>query len=197
MIISVEGIDGAGKTTLVKALEKALKEKGIEVEVFREPGTTAVGEKIREILKNTELDPLTELLLFEASRRELFVKVLRHVPKEKVILIDRFYDSSTAYQGYGKGIEISLIEFLNERTTEGLKPDLTILIDIDPETALSRIGKKDRFEDREFLEKVREGFLKIAEKEKGRFFTIEGHRSKEEIRDLAVEKIIELLGSIS
>ena len=192
MIISVEGIDGAGKTTLVKALEKALREKGIEVEVFREPGTTEVGEKIRDILKSTEIDPLTELLLFEASRRELVATRLKDTGK-KVILIDRFSDSSTAYQGYGKGVDLKLIELLNEKVTEGIKPDLTILLDIDPDTALSRIGKRDRFEEREFLQRVREGFLRIASSDKNRFLILNGKGSKEEVLDRALTRVMELL----
>ncbi len=165
MLITIEGIDGAGKTTIALKLYEYLKREKGEVYLFREPGSTEVGEKIREILLMYDVSDITELLLFESARAELTERLLLPLlEKGKIVILDRFYDSTTAYQGYGRGIDIEMIERINMFASKGIKPDLTILLDISPEVALERLRAKDRFEEIDFLRKVREGFLKIAEK---------------------------------
>ncbi len=165
MLITIEGIDGAGKTTIALKLYEYLKREKGEVYLFREPGSTEVGEKIREILLMYNVSDITELLLFESARAELTERLLLPLlEKGKIVILDRFYDSTTAYQGYGRGIDIEMIERINMFASKGIKPDLTILLDISPEVALERLRAKDRFEEIDFLRKVREGFLKIAEK---------------------------------
>ncbi len=165
MLITIEGIDGAGKTTIaIKLYEYLKKEKG-EVYLFREPGSTEVGEKIREILLMYDVGDITELLLFESARAELTERLLLPLLKKgKIVILDRFCDSTTAYQGYGRGIDIEMIERINMFASRGIKPDLTILLDISPDVALERLKAKDRFEEIDFLRRVREGFLRIAEK---------------------------------
>ena len=165
MLITIEGIDGAGKTTIALKLYEYLKREKGEVYLFREPGSTEVGEKIREILLMYNVSDITELLLFESARAELTERLLLPLlEKGKIVILDRFCDSTTAYQGYGRGIDIEMIERINMFASKGIKPDLTILLDISPEVALERLRAKDRFEEIDFLRKVREGFLKIAEK---------------------------------
>ncbi len=165
MLITIEGIDGAGKTTIALKLYEYLKKEKGEVYLFREPGSTEVGEKIREILLMYEVGDITELLLFESARAELTERLLLPLLKKgKIVILDRFCDSTTAYQGYGRGIDIEMIERINMFASRGIKPDLTILLDISPEVALERLRAKDRFEEIDFLRRVREGFLRIAEK---------------------------------
>ncbi len=182
MLITIEGIDGAGKTTIATKLFKYLKDKGYEVHLFREPGSTEAGEKIRDLLLYYNLDDRAELLLFESARAELVEKKILPLLKEgKTVILDRFFDSTTAYQGYGRGLDIEKVKIINEFATKDLKPDLTILLDIRPEIALERIGARDRFEELEFLKKVREGFLKIAEEEKERVHIVDAERKIEEV----------------
>ncbi len=165
MLITIEGIDGAGKTTIALKLYEYLKKEKGEAYLFREPGSTEVGEKIREILLMYEVGDITELLLFESARAELTERLLLPLLKKgKIVILDRFCDSTTAYQGYGRGIDIEMIERINMFASRGIKPDLTILLDISPEVALERLRAKDRFEEIDFLKRVREGFLRIAEK---------------------------------
>ncbi len=165
MLITIEGIDGAGKTTIALKLYEYLKKEKGEAYLFREPGSTEVGEKIREILLMYEVGDITELLLFESARAELTERLLLPLLKKgKIVILDRFCDSTTAYQGYGRGIDIEMIERINMFASKGIKPDLTILLDISPEVALERLRAKDRFEEIDFLRRVREGFLRIAEK---------------------------------
>lgn len=167
MLITIEGIDGAGKTTVALKLYEYLKGEKRDVHLLREPGSTEIGEKIRDLLLTYDMGSVTELLLFESARAELTERLLIPMLKEnKIVILDRFYDSTTAYQGYGRGLDIDLIEKINLFATRGIKPDLTILLDISPELALERLGAKDRFEETEFLKRVREGFLKIAERNK-------------------------------
>ncbi len=182
MLITIEGIDGAGKTTIATKLFKYLKDKGYEVHLFREPGSTEVGEKIRDLLLYYNLDERAELLLFESARAELVEKKILPLLKEgKMVILDRFFDSTTAYQGYGRGLDIEKVQIINEFATKGLKPNLTILLDIRPEIALERIGARDRFEELEFLKKVREGFLKIAEEERERIHIVDAEREIDEV----------------
>ncbi len=183
MLISFEGIDGAGKTTVARKVHEFLNKKGFKVCLFREPGGTSEGEKIREIILNYETDPRTELFLFLASRSSLVKrKVIPCIEKGYIVLLDRFTDSTVAYQGYGRGFDIDFVKKLCEFSSYGIKPDITFLLDISPEEALKRLNReRTRFEELEFLKKVREGFLKIAREEKERIVIIDASSSEEEV----------------
>lgn len=187
--ITFEGIEGCGKTTQVELLKGYLEKKGKEVLKLREPGGTALGEKVRAILLNSEaepIDPWAELFLYEACRAQIVSNVIRNALGEgKIVICDRFTDSTIAYQGYGRGLDVGSIASLNEMATGGLKPGLTILVDCDPEVGLKRAwsrievtsgAKEDRFEKEDiiFHKKVREGFLKIAAQEPQRVRVVRG-----------------------
>ena len=181
MLIAFEGIDGSGKTTQARKLYEYLKNKGKEVSLYREPGSTKVGEKIRDIILCHCTDEVTELLLFEASRSCLMSeRVIPDLKEGKIVILDRFTLSTLAYQGYGKGIEIEKIKTLNEFATRGVKADIIFLLDLPVEEALKRLKSKTRFENEEFLRKVREGFLKLA-KECDNVVVIEATKDKESV----------------
>ncbi len=197
MLISFEGIDGSGKSTQASKLRDFLLSEGLKAELLREPGGTQVGERIRHLLFEEEMHPITELLLFEAARSELVRRKIKPLLSEgKVVILDRFVDSTLAYQGYGRGLELSLVRELNGIATDGLVPHLTFLIDTDVRTALSRKQDKNRFEDLNFILKVREGFLKIAEQERERIFLINGNLPPsavfKEIKKIVQEKLWDL-----
>jgi dTMP kinase len=198
IFISLEGIEGTGKTKQSMLLYKYLKKMGYKVILTAEPGGTLIGLKIRDLLlsiENKKMTPLTELLLYNASRAQHIKEVIIPALKKGFIVItDRFIDSTKAYQGYGRGIDLKLIDLLGEIVTEGLKPDLTILLDLDAKIGLKRnkgINKKDRLEleDIKFHKKVREGYLKIAAKEPERIKLIDANQSIEEIH----KKIIDIV----
>ncbi|MFH0930593.1 MAG: dTMP kinase [Candidatus Zixiibacteriota bacterium] len=184
ILITFEGIDYSGKTTQVKKLVSYLRRKSYKVILLREPGGEKVSENIRQILlasKNTGMNPVTELLLYIASRAQLVSKIILPALKQgKIVICDRFYDSTLAYQGYGRGLDKKTIEYLNKISTLGVKPELTILIDIPIGIFVKRMRKnnkkKDRIEKEKvgFYKKVREGYLKIARREKKRFKVIAG-----------------------
>ena len=189
-LITFEGIDGSGKSTQAERACAYLVQKGVMCDLLREPGGTKAGELIRNILLSSareqlNLDSYTEYLLFAASRAELCRTIV--VPKLRdgcTILLDRFGDSSTAYQGYGHNVDIDFIKRTNDIASGGLIPDLTLLFDIDPEVALSRPGSfDDRIEKRglEFFNKVRGGFLALAEAEPERFRVIDAEQTIEDV----------------
>ena len=183
-LITFEGIDYSGKTTQAKRIFNYLKRKGHKVILLREPGGEKVSENIRQVLlssRNTGMNPLTELLLYEAARAQLVSKIILPALKQgKIVICDRFYDSSLAYQGYGRLLDTKIVDYLNRVSVSGLKPDLTILIDIPIKVFSSRMRqnnkKKDRIEKEkiDFYKRVRDGYLKIARKEKKRFKVIDG-----------------------
>lgn len=191
LLITFEGIDGSGKTTQVGEFIRRLDFEGISHVLFREPGGTLIGEKIRDILldkKNSGMGPITELLLYSASRYQLTCEsILPALKSGKVVICDRFYDSTTAYQGYGRGIDLTFIKRLNSIATDGLVPDLTFILDVSLTERENRIGKKelDRLEQEndEFQRRVRDGFLEIAEESPERFVVIDGSRSPKIISD--------------
>jgi dTMP kinase len=190
-LITFEGIDYSGKTTQAKKLFNYLKRKGRKVVFLREPGGEKVSESIRQVLlssRNVGMSPLSELLLYMASRAQLVSKVILPALKQgKIVICDRFYDSSLAYQGYGRGLDKKMIEYLNRISVSNTKPDLTILIDIPIKIFVQRMRENDKKKDRiekekiDFYRRVREGYLKIAQKEKRRFRIIDGSNKIEEV----------------
>ncbi len=197
---SFEGIEGSGKTTQCRLLGEYLRSRGFDVVETAEPGGTVISSKIRQILlePGNQIDPLTELLLYYSSRAQLVSEVIRpSLEKGRIVITDRFTDSTLAYQGYGRGIEKEVIQMLNEIVVPDIKPSLTFLLDLEVEEGLRRnrgAGKEDRFETEtiEFHRRVREGFLKIASQEPERIKVIDASRSPEEIHQEIV-KIIEKL----
>lgn len=191
-LISFEGPEGAGKSSVLEAVLPLLEEKGIPFITTREPGGVDIAEKIRQVIldpDHTSMDAKTELLLYIASRRQHLVeRVLPALAAGKIVLIDRFIDSSVAYQGYGRGLSVEDIEWLNQFATDGLKPDLTLYFDLDVEEGLARIAKNREREvnrlDLEGLElhqKVRQGYLALSEKEPERIVKIDASQSFEAV----------------
>jgi dTMP kinase len=198
VFISFEGIEGTGKTIQSKLLYEHFKKTGYTIILTEEPGGTSIGLKIRDVLlsvENKEITPVTELLLYNASRAQHLKEViLPALKKGGIVITDRFSDSTVAYQGYGRGIDLKLIDSLERIVTEGLKPDITLLLDLDVETGLLRnkgINKTDRFEleDLEFHKKVRDGYIQIAAKEPGRIKLIDASGSIEEIQGKIIDMV--------
>ncbi len=189
--ITLEGIEGAGKTTIAKRLENWFHEQGRPVFRTREPGGTEIGESLRELILNAErpLSVQAELLLLEAARAQIMDEIILPALEEgKVVILDRHSDSTTAYQGYGRGVEISLIARINRFACQGRAPDLTFLLDVDVHTGLQRAQKvkeranfQDRFETEavEFMQRIREGFLQIAQQEPQRIAVISARENSE------------------
>ncbi len=179
-LITFEGIDGCGKSTQAHLLYERLRKHGRECAIYREPGGTPLGENIRKILLNQseKIDIVAEMLLFSAARAELIGQVIKPLlSKGRVILLDRFIDSTIAYQGYGRGINISLIESVNNVVVQGIEPDATFLLDIDPEDSMQRLRRAhDRMEQEgiAFMKKVRTGYLTLAESDSSRFHVLDG-----------------------
>lgn len=178
--ITFEGPEGAGKSTQCRLLAGWLHEKGEDVLITRQPGGDPVGSKLRDIMLDRSQEPLTaqaELLLMMADRSMSVAAVIQpHLNRGGTVICDRYADSSVAYQGYGRGLDIDLIDRLNEFATGGLWPDLTILIDIDPSLGLARQAERTRMEDErlDFHRRVHVGFLDIARRNPGRFATVDG-----------------------
>ena len=187
MFITFEGADGCGKTTQMKLLAEYLEKKGIDVVLTREPGAKGLGEKVREILLNYEgpVSDRCESFLFLADRAQnIDIIVNPAVEEGKIVLCDRHIDSTVAYQGYGRGLDIERINMLNNIATNGRKPDLTFVFDIDIETSMARVGKeKDRMESagKDFHNRVRQGYLELAKQEPQRIKVIDAAKSIEEI----------------
>ncbi len=203
LFITFEGVEGCGKSTQAKALEQKFRRQGIPVILAHEPGGTPLGMEIRHILKKSRLNPpfaITELLLFAASRAQLVTGVIRpNLKQGKVVICDRFADSTLAYQGYGRGINLNTIAPINSLATKGLKPDLTILLDLPAESSLSRLGDKrrDRFEQEglDFHQRVRDSYLKLAAQEPNRWLVIEATLPKQKIGKIIWEKVSQLLSA--
>ena len=198
MFISFEGIEGTGKSTQARLLANHLKEKGYRVIQTMEPGGTRISLKIRELLlsmESREMDHVAELLLYNAARVQHIKEIIRPaLERGDIVITDRFSDSTVAYQGYARGIDLQLIDSLDMIATKKLRPDITILFDVDVRTGLARnkdLGKNDRLEleDISFHEKVREGFLQMAARESGRIKVVDCSESLEGVH-LKVVKII-------
>lgn len=191
--ITFEGIDSCGKSIQTRKLAERLEVSGFPVLLIRDPGTTLISEKIRAILlsvKNQGMCFETELLLFAAARVQMMHEIILPALNEgKIVLCDRFYDSTTAYQGYGRSLDLSVISMLNQFASHQRTPDLTLLFDITPETAekrrLASQKEKDRMETvaPDFIKRVRDGFLKIAQSDPNRVLVIDGERSIEMIAE--------------
>lgn len=172
--ITIEGPEGSGKSTHSRLLCAYLRREGFKVLHTREPGGTSIGEAIRRILldkKNRGMSAASEFLLFMAARAQIVDEIIKPaLRKGYIVVCDRFHDATVAYQGYGAGIDLKLIESMGRSVTGGLKPDLTVLLDVETSVGLRRSGVKDRMEIKSvrFHKKVREGYLKIAKKEPGR-----------------------------
>lgn len=200
LFITFEGIDGCGKSTQCELLKDYLKANGKDFIFVREPGGTVIGERIREILldkKNTQMTARTELLLFEAARAQITEEVIRPALEEgKTVICDRFFDSSSAYQGMARGMGMDFVAGLNMAATGGLEPDVTFFFDISVEEALARRGKRGEASDRielagmRFQEDVRTGYLELAKNSNGRIVTVDATLGIEEIFD-AVMKTLE------
>jgi dTMP kinase len=188
LFITFEGIDRSGKSTQIERLEARLKGEGHRVVAMRDPGGTEVSEQIRTILLSIHntIDPVAELLLYEAARAQLVAEKIRPALENNMtVLVDRFYDSTTAYQGYGRGIPLGYIEQANEIATGGLKPDLTFFIDITWEEASrrNRLAAADRMEseDHLFFGRIRNGYIQIVQENSKRVKLIDGSQSVEAI----------------
>jgi dTMP kinase len=188
LFITFEGPDGSGKTTQAQLLYEYLQERGYPVFLTREPGGTGIGDQIREVLhslENTEMFPRTEILLYSASRAQLVGQIIRpHLARGEIVLCDRYADSTLAYQGYGHGLDLQVLQVITAFATSGLKPDLTIYLDIDVEKGLRRklaahqTGEAEwnRMDQQEtaFHRRVRQGYLQMAAAEPERWVVIEG-----------------------
>ena len=196
LFISFEGIDGCGKSTQAKILSEELKNLGHNSIILREPGGSIISEKIRNILLHNhskKISHKTEALLMTASRAQLVEEVIKVKLKQDIIVIaDRYIDSTIAYQGGGRGLEIKTLHQLNNFATDNLIPDLTFLIDLEPMNALKRrgAGDLDRIEKigNNFQEKVREQYLKLAHNNK-RFILIDGEDSVENIHSMILNSV--------
>jgi dTMP kinase len=202
IFITFEGGEGSGKSSQARALYRALHLRSIPVILVHEPGSTPLGERLARLLKRRQdiaISPASELLLFNASRAQLVSDVIKPaLAKGTVVICDRFTDSTVAYQGYGRGLDKRQITKVNNLATGGLKPRLTVLLDIPIEEGLKRKRGKsaDRFEleDIAFHERVRQGYLTLASLEPRRFFVVDGRNSKDVIARNILNRVMKLLG---
>lgn len=209
MLITLEGIEGSGKTTQIEYMVAYLQQRGLDYMVTKEPGGTALGEKIRSILldpENMDIHPMTELLLYAADRMQHVREVIRPMlTAGKVVICDRFYDSTTVYQGFTRGIDIAVIGQLNTLVLEGLAPDVTFLLDLDPKIGLkrawaqisdgSRTKSETRFENEklQFHERVRGGYLELARQEPGRFIVVDALKDPSVVKEKILHHLEKLL----
>ena len=201
LFITFEGGEGCGKSVQARALYGRLSELAIPVVLTHEPGGTPLGDGISRWLKwagGADISPLTELLLFNASRSQLVDTVIKpNLENGKVVICDRFADSTTVYQGYGRGLDLEVVKTVNNAATRGLLPDLTVLLDLTAEEGLARKKSKrqDRFEKEKiaFHQRVREGYLKLADREPKRWLVVDARQSKEQIAELIWVKVSQLL----
>ncbi len=207
MFITFEGPDGSGKSTIIKKVYEKLINDGFDIVLTREPGGTPIAEKIRDIIldnSNVALDARTEALLYAASRRQHLVEKIRPALKEgKIVLCDRFLDSSLAYQGGGRNLGVQNVLNINLFATENTYPDLTLFFDIDPELGLKRVSQdKKRVADRldneneNFHEKVYSTFKEIVNTNSQRIITIDASKSIEEVTECAYKTIKEKLNGL-
>ena len=203
LFITFEGGEGSGKSLQAGALYRKLSRLAIPALLTHEPGGTPFGNKIGRWLKwaqDTDISPLTELLLFNASRSQLVTEVIQpNLKNGKIVICDRYADSTTAYQSYGRGLDLEMVRAINNAATQGLKPDLTVLLDMSAEEGLARkrTKKQDRFEQENiaFHQRVREGYLKMAANDPERWLVIDATQSKENIEEVIWQRVSQLLSS--
>ncbi|MGM9874218.1 MAG: dTMP kinase [Bacilli bacterium] len=204
MFITIEGPEGSGKTSAIDWACKELEKLNYQIVRTREPGGTEISEQIREVILNKDnkkMDPRTEALLYAASRRQHLVEKVWPALKEgKIVVCDRYLDSSLAYQGGARGLGIDEILSVNMYATENTFPDLTLLFDLDPQLGLERISQNSSrevnrldLEKLEFHNKVRNTFLLLAERYKDRYVVIDASKSREEVREETLRVILERL----
>ena len=204
LFVTIEGPEGSGKTTIGKKIVEKLIASGYEVIYTREPGGIEIAEQIRNVIldvKNTNMDPRTEALLYAASRRQhLIEKIVPALKDNKIIICDRFVDSSLAYQGHARKLGIDNVYEINKFAIDTLMPDLTLLFDIDPKLGLERINANKLrevnrldLEQLEFHTLVREGFLKIQSREPNRIKIVDASKSIEEVFNAAYQLIEEAI----
>ncbi len=197
LFISFEGPEGAGKSTQAKRLAESLRQDGIEVLLTREPGGTALGDGVRSLLldADVEINPVSEFLLFSASRAQLVRDVLRPaLERGAVVIVDRFSDSSFAYQGFGRGLNLEWLQEVTWEATGGLRPHITVLLDLAPSKGLERAANKgapDRLEraDLAFHERVRAGFKELALGEPERWLMLDAMREPDELAQMVYEAV--------
>ena len=204
-LVTFEGIDGSGKSTQIGMLENELKKLGVGFKTFREPGGTDLSEKIRTILldkENIELISTAESLLFAAARAQLTTEQIKPaIEKGEFVICDRFTDSTIAYQGYGRGLDIKQLEEINYIATDGLTPDITFILDISPEAAKVRMEAEasDRMEETgmDFFKRIRAGYLQIKDQNMHRYRLIDGEQSPEnvfkEIKEIIMKQFEKVL----
>jgi len=199
LFITFEGIDGCGKTTQLNMLNKYLQDKGYETVLTKEPGGKGLGEKIRNILLNYdgEVSDRCESFLFLADRAQNIDLIVNPAIRQgKIVLCDRHTDSTLAYQGYGRELDLAQIKKLNDLATNGRKPDITFIFDVSLETSSKRVGKdKDRMEKsgKDFFQRVRNGYLKIAQNEPQRVKVINSEKSIDEVFAQVLKYINEII----
>jgi dTMP kinase len=201
LFITFEGGEGSGKTLQTRALYRRLLQLAIPALLTQEPGGTVLSKKLARLLKwtkNADISPLTELLMFNASRVQLVAEVIQPSLKGgKVVICDRYTDSTTAYQSYGRGLDLEMVRAINNVATQGLSPSLTVLLDMPAEKGLARKGveRYDRFEQEDitFHRKVREGYLKLAADDPERWLVIDARQSKTEIKQIIWQRVSQLL----
>lgn len=195
LFITFEGADGCGKTTQINLLKDYLGQKGYDIVLTREPGGKGLGEKIREILLNYdgEVSNQCESFLFLADRAQNIDTIVNPaINQGKIVLCDRHTDSTVAYQGYGRQLDIEQIKMLNKIATKSTTPDITLVFDVDIETSMTRVGtEKDRMENagKEFFNRVRNGYLELAKQEPDRIKVIDSTKSIEETHKQVIEII--------
>lgn len=204
LFVTFEGGEGSGKSSCLAKVAKDLQNAGYEVVITREPGGTPISEQIRNVIldkANTDMDPMTEALLYAASRRQHLVqKIMPALREGKIVLCDRYLDSSLAYQGGARGLGIEKILALNQYAIDGQYPDLTLFFDLEPEVGLERIEENSSrevnrldLEKLSFHHKVRDSFLKLMEMFPDRYVRIDASKSREEVENSALEQIIKRL----
>ncbi len=201
LFITFEGGEGCGKSTQARLLYRRLSKLAIPAVLTYEPGGIPFGKKLGRWLKwgdDKEISPLTELLLFNAARAESVIKIIIPGLKDgKTVISDRYADSTTVYQGYGRGLDLEMVRYVNNVATSNLKPDLTVLLDSPIEAGLARkkAANQDRFEREElsFHQRVRGGYLKLAASEPERWLVVDATKSKEEITKIIWHKVRQLL----
>jgi dTMP kinase len=202
MFITLEGPEGSGKTSHLPYLVEFLREKGYTVFPTREPGGTSIGEQIREVihdLKNAEMHPRTETLLYQAARAQIVEEVIKpRLAIGEIVLSDRYFDSTIAYQGYGHGQDLEQVRQLVRYATGGLTPDLTVLLDLDVEIGLQRKSKQEEWNRMDaytidFHKRVRAGYLELVKQEPNRWKVLDSSQSwdvvQEELRRVILERL--------